>query len=136
MNWPLAIAGVMSLGAAAFHGIAGDLLLLRPLRREALPSSFLGGPESSRRMMRASWHLVTLTFAASGLALLFAGMRSASVYAPGMVRLLGLLYSTFALLVLAGAVLPPRPLLFRHPAPLGLSAIAVLIWVGAAGLGA
>jgi hypothetical protein len=134
MNWPLAVAGIMSLGAAAFHGIAGDVLILQKLRREGLPATVLGGPESSRRMMRASWHLVTITFAASGLALIFAGMQSASVFAPGVVRLLGLLYSGFALLILPGAVLPPKPMLLRHPAPLGLSAIAVLIWVGASGL--
>jgi hypothetical protein len=130
MNWPLVVAGVMALGAAAFHGIAGDVLILQKLRRESLPATVLGGPESSRQMMRASWHLVTITFAASGLALLFAGMRSGSVYAPGIVRLLGVLYTGFAALILPGAVLPPKPLLLRHPAPLGLSGIAVLIWVG------
>jgi hypothetical protein len=128
VNGPLLVAGALSLAGAAIHGIAGERLVLRKIALEALPAGPLGGAGSSLMMLRASWHFVTLTFFASGLALLYVG-QGATVFAPGIVRFLGVLYSGFALMALAGAARRWR-FLFRHPAPLLLSAIAVLIWSG------
>lgn len=128
MNGPLMVAGGLALLAAAIHGIAGDLLL-RKIARDALPANAVGGPETSRTMVRVSWHLVTLTFGLSGLALLYVGLDTTTRAAPSLLAFLGVLYACFALFVVAGGI-AQRRLLFRHPAPLGLSAIAVLIWWG------
>ncbi|MGH8455695.1 MAG: hypothetical protein ACRETW_11155 [Stenotrophobium sp.] len=130
MNWPIAIAGGMSLVGAAVHGIIGDLFL-RKVARDALPANALGGPENSRTLVRVSWHFVTVTFAVSGFALLYVGSNGTTRLAAGVVWFLGALYACFALFAVAVAVQRQhRQLLFTHPAPLGLSAIAVLIWWG------
>lgn len=134
MNWPLAIAGALSLGAAAIHGIVGDIFL-RKIARDALPANALGGPENSRFLVRVSWHFVTVTFAVSGLALLYVGLRAATSLTPGIAGFLGVLYACFALFSVAAAVSQQGlQSLFTHPAPLGLTTIATLIGWGATGL--
>ena len=100
MNWPIAIAGGMSLVAAAIHGIVGDLFL-RKVARDALPANALGGPEISRTLVRVSWHFVTVTFVVSGFALLYVGSNGASRLTPGVVGFLGALYACFALFAVA-----------------------------------
>ena len=131
MNWPLAIAGGMSLAGAAIHGIVGDLFLRR-VARDALPANALGGPEISRTLVRVSWHFVTVTFAVSGFALLYVGVNGTTRLAPGVVGFLGVLFACLALFAVAVAAGKQRPRsLFTHPAPLGLSAIAALIGWGA-----
>ena len=131
MNWPLAIAGGMSLAAAAIHGIVGDLFL-RKVARDAMPASALGGPENSRTLVRVSWHFVTVTFVLSGFALIYVGLNGTTRLAPGVVGFLGVLYTCFALFaVTVGVNKQRRRVLLRHPAPFCLSTIAALIWWGA-----
>ena len=130
MNWPLVIAGGISLAGAATHGIVGDMFL-RKVPRDALPPNALGGPENSRSLVRVSWHFVTVTFVVSGFALLYVGLNGLTRLAPGVVWFLGLLYTCFALFSVAAAIKRHRlRFLFTHPAPLGLSTIAALIWWG------
>src|SRR5438270_7932 len=132
MNGPLVSAGGLALAAAAIHGLVGDHFLRRTAP-DALPPNAMGGPETSKTLVRVSWHFVTVTFVLSGFALLDVGWDSATRFAPGIARFVGVLYSCFALFAVAAGV-AQRRFLFRHPAPLGLSAIAVLIWWGAAGM--
>lgn len=128
MNWPLLIAGGIALAGSAIHGIVGDMFLRR-VARDALPANALGGPENSRSLVRVSWHFVTVTFAVSGFALLYAGVNVTTPLAPGIVRFLGALYTCFALFSVAAAIKRHRlRFLFTHPAPLGLSTIAALVW--------
>lgn len=127
MNLALLAAGVLALAATAIHGLAGDALVRR-IRRESLPATPLGGPQYTWVLLRASWHFVTLTFLLSALVLLLAGAGRMGEAELGAVRFVGVLHAAFAAFALIVALRSPR--LLRHPAPLGMSAIAGLVWWG------
>ena len=133
MNVPLLVAGGLSVLAAAVHGGAGEALVVRRLSPERLPSSPFGGPRMTKTMIRASWHLTTVGFLAVGCSLLLAGSVLEGDIARGVAMAAAGGASGFAVVVVAAGAMggTPRPL-FRHPAPLVLSAVAVLAWWGVA----
>jgi hypothetical protein len=135
MSWPILTAGALGLLAAAIHGGVGEWLLLRKIPRDTLPATLSGSPATSWLMVWVSWHIVTATFALTGLALVYVGTHAGTAMAPGVAMLAGVLYACFAAFVVASAASSGEPLaLIRHPAPIGLSAIAVLTLWGAQGL--
>ena len=132
VNIALLLAGVMSFGAAAIHGIAGDVLIVRRLDVGSLPSTRFGGPAASKLMIRVTWHLLTATFVVLGIAMVACGFDDAH----DACRRTGILgasaFSAFAVVTIASGVARSGPAgLFRHPAPAAFSVIAVLAWWGA-----
>jgi hypothetical protein len=132
MNVPLVVAGSLALVGAAVHGVGGELLVVRNLSPEMLPSSRFGGPRMTRAMIHVTWHMTTIAFLTVGVALLLSGSvlhgdaaRGISVVAAGA-------STGFAALAvgLGGATQSPRSLL-RHPGPAVLTATAALAWWGA-----
>jgi hypothetical protein len=133
VNVPLIVAGVLGILAAAVHGVAGEVLVVRKLSREMLPGSPFGGPAMTKAMIHVTWHMTTIAFLTVGVALLVAG----TVLSGDTARALGLVaaaaYTGFAALAVglgAAYMRSPRSL-FRHPAPAVLSATAALAWWGA-----
>jgi hypothetical protein len=133
MNVPLIVAGSLAIVGAAIHGVGGEVLVVRNLSPELLPSSRFGGPRATKTMIHVTWHMTTIAFLTVGCALLLSG----SVLDGDTARGLGLLAAGastgFAALAvgLGGAYKKfPRSLL-RHPAPIVLTATAALAWWGA-----
>ena len=73
MNVQLISAGSLAVLAAAIHGGAGEVLVVRRLSPETLSASAFGGPSMTRAMIHVTWHVTTIAFLAVGIALLLSG---------------------------------------------------------------
>jgi hypothetical protein len=69
VNLPLIVAGSLGLMAAAIHGTAGEILVVRKLTRETLPTSRFGGTGMTMAMIHVTWHIATVAFLVTGVAL-------------------------------------------------------------------
>ena len=130
---PLIAAGALATVAAAVHGAGGEVLVVRKLTREILPSTRFGGPAMTKAMIHVTWHIATVGFLTAGVALLLAG----SVLDGDAARALGLVaasaFTGFAVVALGLAVAHtrfPRSML-SHPGPVAIAATAALAWWGA-----
>jgi hypothetical protein len=133
MNVQLIAAGSLAVLAAAIHGGAGEVLVVRRLSPETLSASAFGGPRMTRAMIHVTWHVTTIAFLAVGIALLLSG----SVLEDDAARAVGLvaagMSTGFAAVVVglgAADTKTPRSLL-RHPGPVALTSVAALAWWGA-----
>jgi hypothetical protein len=133
MNVPLIVAGSLAVLGAAIHGVRGEVLLMRKLSPETLPSSSLGGPRGTKLMIHVTWHTTTIAYLTVGSTLLLSGSVVHGEAARG-IALLGAGTSTaFAAVALGLGIAytrSPRSLL-RHPGPAALTATAALAWWGA-----
>jgi hypothetical protein len=132
MNVPLIAAGSLAIVGAAVHGAGGEILVMRKLSPEVLPSSRFGGPRMTKTMIHATWHMTTVAFLTVGCALLLSGSVLNGDAARGIGRVAAAAFTGFAALALGmgGATQSPRSLL-RHPGPVVLAATAALAWWGA-----
>jgi len=133
VNVPLVLAGCLALVGAAIHGVAGEILVVRRLVPDLLPSTRFGGPRTTRSMIHVTWHMTTIAFLTVGCALLVAGTVLDGDAAQAVAVIAAVAYTGFgALAVGLGAARTRSPgALLRHPGPLVLSATAALAWVGA-----
>jgi hypothetical protein len=129
----LIAAGVLATFAAAIHGVGGELLVVRKLSREILPSTRFGGAAMTKAMIHVTWHIATIAFLTAGVALLLAG----SVLDGDAARALGIVaasaFTGFAVVALGLAIAHtrfPRSML-SHPGPIVIAATAGLAWWGA-----
>jgi hypothetical protein len=132
VNVPLIVAGCLAILGAAIHGARGEVLVVRKLSPEMLPSSTFDGPMRTKLMIHVTWHLTTVAFLTVGVALLLAGSVLDGDAAKG-VGLVGAAASTgFAAVMLGlGAAYTKSPrFLLRHPGPALFTAIAALAWLG------
>jgi hypothetical protein len=131
MNVPLTVAGSLGILAAAVHGVAGEVLVVRKLSVGTLPSTRFGGPGMTRAMIHVTWHMTTIAFLTVGSALLLSGSVLHGDVARGIGLVAACASTGFAALAvgLGVATQPPRSLL-RHPGPLALTATAALAWWG------
>ena len=129
---PLIVAGSIAVLGAAVHGVGGELLVVRKLSTADLPSSRFGGPRMTRTMIHVAWHLATIGLLTVGCALLAAGSVVHGDAARGIALVAAAGATGFAVVTLGlgGAALNPRTM-FRHPAPIALTATAALAWLGA-----
>jgi hypothetical protein len=128
MNVPLIVAGSLGILGAAVHGVGGELLVVRKLSPEMLPSSRFGGPRATMAMIHVTWHMTTIAFLTVGTALLLSGTVLHGDTAQGIGVVAAGASTGFA--ALAVGMAPPRSLL-RHPGPPLLTVTAVLAWWGA-----
>ncbi|HJP67129.1 MAG TPA: hypothetical protein VKA30_12610 [Actinomycetota bacterium] len=135
MSNPLYLAAAaLSLMAAAIHGGAGERLVVTRLPAQTLPATRFGGPAMSLLMIRVTWHIATLVFAAAGVALALCSWGSTSSSCAGLARFVAVCFGGFFLLAFGLVVarrkrFDLRPML-RHPGPLVFAAVAVLAWIG------
>jgi len=130
---PLIVAGSLALLGAGVHGAGGEALVVRRLSPERLPSSAFGGPRMTMAMIHTTWHMTTVAFLTVGFALLLSGSVLDGETADGIALVAAGASTGFAALAVglgAAYMRTPRSL-FRHPAPLMLTAIAALAWWGA-----
>jgi hypothetical protein len=132
MNAGFLSAGILGLVATAVHGIAGELLVVRKLSPEALPSTRFGGGRMTMAMVHVSWHIATSAFLTVAVALLLAGtaLDGDVAHAVGLMAAVGATGSAAVAMVLGGAY-TPRALL-RHGGPAALTVVAALAWLGVA----
>ena len=103
--------------------------MVRKLAPAMLPPSRFGGPRATKTMIHATWHMTTVAFLTVGLALLVAGSVLHGDAAQAIAVLAAGASTGFAALAV-GLAASPRSL-FRHPAPVLLTATAALAWWGA-----
>jgi hypothetical protein len=136
MTVPLIIAGSLAILGAALHGAGGEFLVVRRLSPGTLPASPFGGPNTTKAMIHATWHITTVAFLTVGCALLLSATVLDGETARGLALLAAGAATGFAAVVVglgAADARSPRPLL-RHPGPLVLTATAALAWWGALAL--
>ena len=133
MNVPLVVAGSLAVLATVIHGVGGDLLVVRKLSRETLPSSRFGGPGTTKAMIHVTWHLTTVAFLTVGSALLLSGSVLDGDAARGIGLFAASAFTGFAAVALGvGAAENKSPRAFlRHPGPLVIAVTAALAWWGA-----
>ena len=66
MNWWMLAGGLMALVCAAGHAVAGLNMFYRPIKAAI-------GNELLAAVLTGMWHLITISFALSALALFFLG---------------------------------------------------------------
>jgi hypothetical protein len=133
VNVPLILAGLLAILGAALHGVGGEVLVVRKLSLEMLPSSRFGGPRTTRSMIHITWHMTTIAFLTVGSALLLSGSVLHGDSARGIGVLAAGAATGFAALAVglgAADARTPRSL-FRHPAAAMLTVTAALAWWGA-----
>jgi hypothetical protein len=132
VNIPLIVAGCLAVVGAAIHGVAGEVLVVRKLSLEGLPSSAFGGPRTTKLMIHVTWHLTTIAFLTVGCALVLSG----SVLDGDTSRGIGLVAAGaatgFTAIAVGLTVAYTQSLrsLLHHPGPALLAATAVLAWWG------
>jgi hypothetical protein len=131
VNVPLILAGSLAILGAAIHGVGGEVLVVRRLSPGTLPSTRFGGPKMTKAMIHVTWHMTTIAFVTVGSALLLSGSVLDGDTARGIGVVAAGAATGFAALALGlgGATQSPRAML-RHPAPVVLTATAVLAWWG------
>jgi hypothetical protein len=129
----LIIAGSLAILGAAIHGAGGEVLVVRRLTPGMLPSSSLGGPVMTKAMIHVSWHMATIGLLTVGCALLLSGSVLHGDTARGLALVAAAASTGFAALAvgMGGAYTRSPRTLYRHPAPLLLTATAALAWLGA-----
>jgi hypothetical protein len=133
VNVPLIVAGSLAILGGAIHGAGGELLVVRKLSPEMLPSSRFGGPRMTKSMIHVTWHMTTIAFLTVGFALLLSGALLHGDAARGIGLLAAGACTGFAALAVGLGVVytrSPRTLL-RHPGPAVLTVTAALAWWGA-----
>ena len=131
MNAPLFVAGCLAILAAGVHGLGGEVLVVRKLAPELLPSSRFGGPRATKAMIHVTWHIATIACLTLGSALLVSALALDGDTARGIGVVAAGAFTGFAALgVGLGAAYSPRSL-FAHPGPAVFAAIAGLAWWGA-----
>ena len=133
MNVPLFLAGLLAVVAAGVHGLGGELLVLRKLWKEALPSTRFGGRAMTKAMLHVTWHIATFAFLATAVGMIL----SATVLEGDSADALGWFcagaFTGFALIaIVLGSGKQPLRAGMRHPGPYVLAATAALAWWGAA----
>ena len=106
---------------------------MRRLSPPDLPSTRFGGPRMTMAMIHASWHLTTVAFLTTAVALLASGSVLDGDMARGVARVAAAGATGFAAVVLVLGVADtgsPRSIL-RHPGPIMLTLVAVLACWGA-----
>ena len=133
MNVALVAAGVLGLLAAAIHGIAGEVLVVRKLSPRGLPSTTFGGAVMTRTMIQVSWHIATFAFLTAGCSLLLSGSVLDNEAGRAIALVGATAFTGFAAVALGLGVAHTRSLrpLVRHPGPAALAATAALAWWGA-----
>jgi hypothetical protein len=132
VNVPLIVAGCLAILGAAIHGVGGEVLVVRKLSPEMLPSSRFGGPRMTKAMIHVSWHMATIALLTVGSVLLLSGSVLNGDTPRGIVVVAAAASTGIAALALGlgGAYGQlPRSLL-RHPGPAVLIATAALAWWG------
>ena len=119
VNAPLIVAGSLAILGAAIHGVGGEVLVVRKLSPETLPSSRFGGPVMTKTMIHVTWHMTTIAFLTVGSALLLSGSVLHGDAARALALVAAAACTGFAALALgmggASQAIPSRPVAPPRP---------------------
>jgi FtsH-binding integral membrane protein len=125
----LEAAAMLCLLGAVWHGVGGEIGIVRMLDPDVLAPSFFGDGDITKRFLRACWHLFTVNLVVTAAALAWVA-RTPSAATPVVAWMVAIEHAAFLLVYVAVAV--PRPRVFvRAPQWLFFAAVAVLAWRGA-----
>jgi hypothetical protein len=132
MNVPLVAAALLAALATTIHGAAGEVLVVRKLSPQALPSTRIGSARMTKLMIHATWHITTLAFLTAAVAFLLSGTALDGDTARGVGMIGAAAFTGFAAVAMGLGIAYARSLRFLrvHPGPAVMSATAVLGWVG------
>jgi hypothetical protein len=126
-------AGVAAAVLVIAHGAVGHGWHRAQLRYVTFaPTTIVGDADSARRFFGVTWHLVTVFFGATAVALFAIG--SGQYTSPEACRFIALTYA--AVIAVAMAYFAPRLRAILKPIPaiasLSMVALVLLAWLGAA----
>jgi hypothetical protein len=120
VNWWMLAGGLMALSCAAGHAVAGLNMFYRPIKL-TITNELLAG------VLTAMWHLITIHFSLSAIALFVLGAQGR---APAVAWLIAVQFAGYAALYLAISLRLGKILRLFQWIPFGVTAI--LAAVGAA----
>ncbi|MEX2459491.1 MAG: hypothetical protein WD770_10980 [Actinomycetota bacterium] len=130
MNIAFALGALLALAAAAGHSVLGERWILSKLADADMPQLTRYGRGSGLRLIRITWHLLSVAFVGGAVALAVQAFGPADEAAGAVGRAVAVTFFGFVVLCVALAIRAPRML--RHPAWLMFLATAALAWWGGA----
>jgi hypothetical protein len=121
----LVAAGVLAVVGVAHSYLGERFILMRLFRRADLPHLF-GSDVFTRRTLRFAWHLTTIAWWGLGAILVVAAGAAGEVPIRVVLRIVAVTSFVSSVVVLGWSR-------GRHLAWLAFLAVAVLVWLGAAG---
>ncbi len=129
MNWYFLAAAALAFVVGLVHSVLGEILIFRRMRQGRLVptngGNLLGAGHV--RILWAAWHVVTAFGWCIAAVLLQMSLPSASAHLTSFIE------RAFVVAPLAGSALVFIGTRARHPAWVGLLAVAVLVWLGRVG---
>jgi hypothetical protein len=128
MNWPLIVAGSLSLTGALIHGVVGDRIVRR-IDPDLLPGNPFEGV-STMMLIRVTWHFVTIAFLVIGAAVVVVGANPAVTGGVGVAYVAGAAFAGWSAFALFTAFRAGGLRAFRsHPGPIiFLLTLALICW--------
>jgi hypothetical protein len=127
MDVGLTIAALISIALGLGHEALGLVWVLPKVTEGSLPRTPFGPPSLTERMIRVTWHIVTVFALASGGLLLSLAWAAAPDAKTLLLRWFAAMW--IAATAMAFYVARPRPRqLVRMPVPLLWVVVAVLCW--------
>ena len=125
MNVFLFAAACLTVVVAMVHSILGEVLIFRNLRKSGLVPTKGGTALKERhvRILWASWHVLTIL--GLGMAVILFRM----VYPVSELIVHDFIMSVISISMFLAAILVLVGTKARHPGWVGLSAVAVLLWL-------
>lgn len=130
MNTHFLSAAALILCAAAIHSGLGESWILRRLDPKNLPPTPFGGPAATHKILRASWHLLTMVWLVLAAALVLSASQPVDPRGQGVGLVIGAIFATMGGGIVASSLLGNPRMLLRHPAWLFFLVIAALAWAG------
>lgn len=132
MNVPLLSAGALAAIGVLWHGVGGEIGIVRALDPATLAPSFFGDGGVTKRFLRACWHLFTVVLSVSAAALFWCAGEPPGPVTEAIAGLVALEFG--GVLLVYVVVAAPQPKLFlRAPQWAFFAAVAGLAWSGGLG---
>ncbi len=131
MDTTLGIAGTLCILLAIGHATLGLIWILPGVKQEDLGTSPFGGRGLSAATVHASWHIVTVFAASSGVVLLWLAADTGVDPEIVVLRVFAAMWLAIAAVALWAGIRRIGRVrdLFRLPVPIVFIVVAVLCWV-------
>ena len=131
MNTFLLTSGVLTAVGTVWHGVGGEMVIMRRIDERALQPSGFGDRNVTMRLLRGAWHAFTANLLVTTVALFALARAPHSDATEVLARAIAAMFGAY--LVAYVAIMGTRPMLFvRVPQWILLSAIGASAWLGAA----
>jgi|TARA_B110000914_G_scaffold35794_1_gene28672 hypothetical protein len=128
MNTYLLTGAILAGIGCLWHGILGEIILIRKIDPQKMPSTIIGSSEISSFLLRAVWHVATVWLGMSAIALYLASSGN-NVLGTPVLFIASVFLCCFVVFILMAATMPV--VFLRLPQGYLMGAIGVLSWLGA-----